>query len=93
MSGSWWPMLSPLDARVLRATDAFDVRRIDRVAWLAGCSEELAASSLRRLRRSLLGRARRQPPDRLAAHPSRRGGVGAHAVMGALCDGRTPSAW
>ena len=54
MSGSWWPMLSPLDARVLRATDAFDVHRIDRVAWLAGCSEELAASSLRRLRRSLL---------------------------------------
>jgi len=82
-----------LDARLLRATDAFDVRRVDRVAWLAGCSEELAASALRRFAPKAAGRARRQPPDRLAAHPSRRGGVGAHAVMGALCDRRTPSVW
>ena len=54
MSGCWWPILSPLDARVLRATDAFDVRRVDRVARLAGCSEEIAASALRRLRRRML---------------------------------------
>ena len=50
MSGACWLALSPLDARVLRATDAFDVRRVERVARLAGCSEELARSSLRRLR-------------------------------------------
>ena len=48
------PVLSELDARVLRATDAFAVHRVDRVARLAGCSEELAASSLRRLRGRML---------------------------------------
>jgi hypothetical protein len=46
----WPPVLSALDARVLRATDAFDVRRVERVAQLAGCSEDVALSCLRRLR-------------------------------------------
>jgi hypothetical protein len=54
MSGSWGRGLSPLDARVLRATDAFAVRRVERVARLAGCSEEIAHSCLRRLRGRML---------------------------------------
>jgi hypothetical protein len=54
MSVSSWLTLSPLDARVLRATDAFDIRTVERVARLAGCSEELVASSLRRLRGRVL---------------------------------------
>jgi len=51
-----WPrlVLCPLDARVLRATDPLRVRGVDRVALLAGCSEELARSSLRRLRIRML---------------------------------------
>jgi hypothetical protein len=51
-----WPrlVLSPLDARVLRATDPLRVRGVERVARLAGCSEELAHSSLRRLRIRML---------------------------------------
>ena len=49
MSGSSWSALNPLDARVLRATDPLAVRRVERVARLAGCSEEIARSSLRRL--------------------------------------------
>jgi hypothetical protein len=47
-------VLSELDARVLRATDPSRVRRVERVARLACCSEELAASSLRRLRGRML---------------------------------------
>jgi hypothetical protein len=54
MSGSSWPALSAFDARVLRATDPLRVRRVERVARLAGCSEELAHSSLRRLRGRML---------------------------------------
>lgn len=54
MSGYWWPTLSPLDARVLRATDAFAVGTAARVARQAGCGEDVALSSLRRLRRWLL---------------------------------------
>lgn len=50
MSGSSRFRLSALDARVLRATDPLHVRSVERVAWLAGCSEELARSALRRLR-------------------------------------------
>lgn len=42
--------LSPLDVRVLRATDAFHVRTVERVARLADCSEDVARSSLRRMR-------------------------------------------
>jgi hypothetical protein len=49
-----WLVLSELDARVLRATDPSRVRRVERVARLACCSEELAASSLRRLRGRML---------------------------------------
>jgi len=51
-----WPrvVLSPLDARVLRATDPLRVRGVDRVALLAGCSEELARNSLWRLRVRML---------------------------------------
>jgi hypothetical protein len=63
------PVLSGLDARVLRATDAFAVRRVDRVARLAGCSEELAASSLRRLRgRMLVEVDGRRPTGWLRTH-------------------------
>lgn len=53
---SAWPrmVLTPLDARVLRATDPLRLRGVDRVALLAGCSEELARSSLRRLRIRML---------------------------------------
>lgn len=54
MSGFSWLGLSLLDARVLRATDAFGVRRVERVARLAGCSEEIAHSCLRRLRGRML---------------------------------------
>jgi hypothetical protein len=54
MSGSSWSALSPFDARVLRATDPLAVRRVERVARLAGCSEEIARSSLRRLRGGML---------------------------------------
>ncbi len=43
-------MLSPLDARVLGATDPFRERTVVRVAELAGCPEDVASSCLRRLR-------------------------------------------
>jgi hypothetical protein len=46
--------LSELDARVLRATDPLRVRRAERVARLACCAEDVAASSLRRLRGRML---------------------------------------
>jgi hypothetical protein len=54
MTGPAWLALSALDARVLRATDPFRKRSVERVARLAGCSEELARSSLRRLRGRML---------------------------------------
>lgn len=54
MSGVSRQLLSPLDARVLRATDPLRLRSVERVAGLAGCSEELARSSLRRLRVRML---------------------------------------
>ncbi len=54
MSGSSWLVLGPLDARVLRATDPLRERGVERVARLAGCSEDLARSSLRRLRGRML---------------------------------------
>lgn len=54
MSGREWLALNPLDARVLRATDALRVRRVARVARLACCSEELVRSSLGRLRAGML---------------------------------------
>ncbi len=54
MSGSLLSALSPLDARVLRATDPFRERTVDRVARAVGCSEDVAASCLRRLRGRML---------------------------------------
>lgn len=46
--------LSALDARVLRAIDPLRERTAERAALLAGCSEEVAASCLRRLRGRML---------------------------------------
>lgn len=54
MSGAVSLTLSPLDARVLRATDPLRERTVGRVARLADCSEDLARSSLRRLRGRVL---------------------------------------
>jgi hypothetical protein len=47
-------MLSALDARVLRATDAWYERSPERIAELAGCTADVALSTLRRLRVSCL---------------------------------------
>jgi hypothetical protein len=47
-------LLSPLDARVLRAVDPTYIRMLPRIAQLAGCGEDLAASALKRLRRRML---------------------------------------
>ena len=47
-------LLSPLDARVLRAVDPSYIRTPARIAKLAGCGEDLAASALKRLRRRML---------------------------------------
>jgi hypothetical protein len=49
MSGAAGLVLSLLDARVLRATDPFCERTVERVARAAGCSEDVACSCLRRL--------------------------------------------
>lgn len=49
MTGDASLALSPLDARVLRATDPFRERTVERVARVAGCSEDVAHSCLRRL--------------------------------------------
>jgi hypothetical protein len=46
--------LSPLDARVLRATDPMRERTVERVGRLAGCAEDVARSSLGRLRGRML---------------------------------------
>ena len=46
--------LSPLDARVLRAVDPLRERTVARIAKLAGCCEDIASSSLRRLRGRML---------------------------------------
>jgi hypothetical protein len=50
MSGGSWPVLSALDARVLRATDARYERSPERIGGLAGCAADVALSALRRLR-------------------------------------------
>lgn len=50
----WPPVLSAVDARVLRATDPLRERSVGRVAELAGCSEDVASSCLRRLRGRML---------------------------------------
>jgi hypothetical protein len=54
MSAGAWPALSPLDARVLRATDPLRERTAARVAERAGCGEDVAASCLGRLRVRML---------------------------------------
>jgi hypothetical protein len=54
MTGYSWPALSDLDARILRATEPLRERTAVRVAQLAGCSEEVASSCLRRLRGRML---------------------------------------
>ena len=51
MTGSSWPVLSALDARVLRASDARYERSPERIGELAGCAADVALSArLRRLR-------------------------------------------
>ena len=47
-------LLSPVDARVLRAVDPSYIRTVARIAKLAGCADDVAASSLKRLRRRML---------------------------------------
>lgn len=54
MTGAAWLMLSELDARVLRATDPFRERTVERVARLVGCEGDVARSCLRRLRGRML---------------------------------------
>jgi hypothetical protein len=54
MSGACWPSVGELDARVLRATDPLRERTVERVARLAGCSEDVARSCLKRLRGRML---------------------------------------
>jgi hypothetical protein len=54
MSGVLSLTLSALDARVLSATDPFRERSVVRFAELAGCSEDVARSCLRRLRGAML---------------------------------------
>jgi hypothetical protein len=54
MTGASWLVLGELDARVLRASDPFRVRTVERVALLVGCEEDVAGSCLRRLRRRML---------------------------------------
>ncbi len=48
------PALSELDARVLGATDARQVRTAERVAERVGCAEDVAKSALGRLRARML---------------------------------------
>jgi hypothetical protein len=50
------PVLSGLDGRVLRATDARRERSPERIGELAGCAADVALSTLRRLRVRDLGR-------------------------------------
>jgi hypothetical protein len=54
MTGAPWLQLTPLDARVLRATDAYRERTAERVARMAGCSQEETRRSLKRLRGKLM---------------------------------------
>ena len=50
MNGAASLMLSSLDVRVLRATDAWYERSPEKVGELAGCVADVALSALRRLR-------------------------------------------
>jgi hypothetical protein len=47
-------VLSGLDVRVLRATHPLDVLTVAQLAQRAGCAEDVARSSLGRLRRRML---------------------------------------
>ena len=42
MTGGSWPVLSALDARVLRASDARYERSPEKVGGLAGCAADVA---------------------------------------------------
>ena len=69
MSGYWWPVLSALDARVLRATDARYERSPEKVGELARCTTDVALSTLRRLRvRELVEDDGERPQRWLRAH-------------------------
>lgn len=46
--------LSELDVRVLRAVEPLQERTAKRIAGMVGCSEDVAASCLRRLRGGML---------------------------------------
>ena len=50
MNGAVSPVLSALDARVLRAADSRSERSPEKVGELAGCAADVALSTLRRLR-------------------------------------------
>ena len=54
MSRELWPVLSVLDARVLRATDPRYERSPEKVGELAGCAVDVVLSTLRRLRDACL---------------------------------------
>jgi hypothetical protein len=54
MSRAMPQTLCALDARVLRATEPFRERTAASVAQAVGCSEDVAASCLRRLRARML---------------------------------------
>ena len=62
----WWERvtLTPVDARVLRATDPLCERTAARIGQLAGCREDVAASCLRRLRARMLVSPNRYRPAR-----------------------------
>ena len=69
MTGGSWPVLSGLDARVLRATDARYERSPERIGELAGCAADVALSALRRLRvRALVEDDGEGPPRWLRTH-------------------------
>jgi hypothetical protein len=54
MTGGSSRMLSALDARVLRATDARYERSPEKIGELAGCAADVALSTLRGLRGAYL---------------------------------------
>jgi hypothetical protein len=54
VSGYSGPVLSGLDARVLRATDARYERSPEKIGELAGCEPDVALSTLRRVRGTYL---------------------------------------
>jgi hypothetical protein len=54
MTGPAWLVVGEFDARVLRATDALHARTAERVGELVGCTGDVAASCLRRLRVRML---------------------------------------